>query len=363
MCSAGMAIGSHNEVIHQVVNKTAMIILNRPQALNSLNYSMIQKIHPQIRAWEADSDVQLLIMKGSGDKAFCAGGDIVALTQTHKKDGKYGFTFFPDEYKLDYALGTYSKPYIAIIDGVTMGGGVGLSVHGQFRVATERTLFAMPETGIGLIPDVGGGYFLPRLQGKLGMYLALTGYRLKGRDVQLAGVATHYIQSNKITELEETLVGLDQPSIKNVNEILDSFHKESTSEQHDFILKSEMDKINRVFSGASLEQIFENLEKDGSEWALKELNKLKRMSPTSMKLTFRQITEGGQLSLEDVFLMENRLTQRCMEDHDFYEGVRALLVEKDQKPQWKPDTLEGVTQEKVDWYFSKLPNGREMTLP
>ncbi|ESP02886.1 hypothetical protein LOTGIDRAFT_177835 [Lottia gigantea] len=351
-----MSIGEHNDVISQTVNKMGMCILNRPKALNSLSFSMMRKLHPQLLKWENDPAISFVVLKGAG-KAFCAGGDIKALTQTPE-----GINFFKEEYPLDYTIGTYKKPFISLITGITMGGGFGLSVHGKYRVASEKTMFAMPETSIGLVPDVGGGYVLPRLQGKLGIYLGLTGFRLKGRDVHLAGIATHFVDSNKVSTLEEELAALDNPDHNNIQNLLDQFHKESTKESHEFILEPKMEDINRSFSATTVEQIFTNLEKDGSEWALKQLETLKKMSPTSMKITLRQLKEGANLSLKECFYMENRLCQRCIEDHDLREGVRAVLIDKDQNPQWKPARLEDVTDERVDYYFSKLPDDRELVM-
>lgn len=222
-------------------------------------------------------------------------------------------------------------------------------------MATEKTLFAMPETGIGLFPDVGGGYFLPRLQGKLGLFLALTGFRLKGRDVQRVGVATHFVQSEKIESLEKDLVDLKSPSISDVAQLLDSYQEQSHLDaEKPFVLQEQTEAIDRLFSAGSVEEIVENLKKDGSAFALKQAETLAKMSPTSLKLTFRQIEEGARMSMQEVFMMEYRLSQACMNGHDFYEGVRAVLIDKDQSPKWKPSTLAGVSEQFVDKCFSSL---------
>ncbi|KAL3836281.1 hypothetical protein ACJMK2_021718 [Sinanodonta woodiana] len=352
-----------DEVILQKIDTKGVITLNRPKALNALNLNMIRKILPKMTEWENDPKMTMVIIKGVGEKAFCAGGDIRAVTEAGKVGDKLAQDFFKEEYILNNKIGTYHLPYVALIDGITMGGGVGLSVHGTFRVATERTLFAMPETGIGLFPDVGGGYFLPRLGGKLGIYLALTGFRLKGRDVQKAGVATHFVQSNKLANLEQSLLKLENPMPQNIASVLQDFQQQSTDiPDNEFILARHIDKINTLFNGATMEEIFKNLEEDGSEWASQQLAVLKKMSPTSMKVTLRQLLEGETKSLQECLVMEYRLSQRCLEDKDFFEGVRAVLVEKDQNPKWKPSTLAGVTPQKVDWYFSPLPSQRELVL-
>uniref|UniRef100_A0A8C6TBR0 3-hydroxyisobutyryl-CoA hydrolase n=1 Tax=Neogobius melanostomus TaxID=47308 RepID=A0A8C6TBR0_9GOBI len=301
------------EVLLQRVGRAGVITMNRPKVLNALNLSMIRQIYPQLKKWEADGDTDLVIIKAVGGKAFCAGGDIRAVTEAGKVGDPLSEDFFREEYILNHAIGTCKKPYIALIDGITMGGGVGLSVHGRFRVATEKTLFAMPETGIGLFPDVGGGHFLPRLQGKLGLFLALTGFRLKGRDVHRAGVATHFVDSSKV---------------KTVN------HRTA----------KHLADIDRSFSYFS----------EGSEFTTKQAETLSRMSPTSLKMTFKQLQLGGALSLKDVLIMEYRMSQACMRGHDFYEGVRAVLVDKDQSPRWSPSSLEQVSEQDVDSCFSSL---------
>ncbi|XP_053216326.1 3-hydroxyisobutyryl-CoA hydrolase, mitochondrial isoform X4 [Podarcis raffonei] len=236
--------------------------------------------------------------------------------------------------------------------------GVGVSVHGHFRVATEKTVFAMPETAIGLFPDVGGGYFLPRLSGKLGYFLAMTGFRLKGKDVHKAGIATHFIEAEKMAALEKDLTELKSPSKENVADILDSYHKKCKIDQEkEFVLGEHMDKINSLFSANSMEEIVQNLKKDGSPFALKQLETITKMSPTSLKMTLRQLREGASLSLQDVFTMEYRLSQACMRGHDFYEGVRAVIIDKDQSPKWKPAVLEEVTDEYLDSCFKSLGSG------
>ncbi|KAM5151584.1 3-hydroxyisobutyryl-CoA hydrolase, mitochondrial [Mantella aurantiaca] len=357
--SQHLAMSSHSpseaEVLLEKSGCAAVITMNRPKALNALNLNMARHIYQQIKLWEEDPDTFLVIIKGSGGKAFCAGGDIIAVTNAGRSRDRFAQDFFREEYILNNAIGTYKKPYIALIDGITMGGGVGLSVHGHFRVASEKTLFAMPETAIGLFPDVGGGYFLPRLPGKLGLYIALTGFRLKGRDVQKAGIATHFVESEKIPSLEKDLTSLKRPSKKDVAEVLDTYQTKSTAgEEKPFILAEHMDKINSLFTANSVEEIFENLKKDGSPFAQQQLQILSKMSPTSLKITFRQLKNGSSLTLQEVLTMEYRLSQACMRGHDFYEGVRAVLIDKDQNPKWKPERLEDVTNEYLDSCFASL---------
>ncbi|RVE58450.1 hypothetical protein OJAV_G00209490 [Oryzias javanicus] len=340
------------EVLLEKVGRAGVITMNRPKVLNALNLTMIRQILPQLKKWEIDTETDIVIIKGAGGKAFCAGGDIRAVTEAGKVGDSLAQDFFREEYTLNNTIGSFKKPYIAFISGITMGGGVGLSVHGRFRVATEKTLFAMPETAIGLFPDVGGGYFLPRLQGKLGLFLALTGFRLKGRDVQRAGVATHFVESVKIPDLENELVDLKTPSDAEVSKVLNSYQNQSsTDSDKPFVLDKHLHDIDRLFSASSMEGIMQNLKADGSEFAKKQAEILSKMSPTSLKITYRQLQAGATLSLQDVLVMEYRLSQACMRGCDFYEGVRAVLVDKDQSPKWNPSTLEEVSEQSVDECF------------
>ncbi|XP_033024592.1 3-hydroxyisobutyryl-CoA hydrolase, mitochondrial isoform X1 [Lacerta agilis] len=356
--SMSKTTASSSEVLLEKKGCAGVITMNRPKALNALNISMIRQIYPQLKKWEKDPDTFLIIIKGAGDKAFCAGGDIKAIAEAGRAGEGITQYFFREEYTLNNAVGTCQKPYVALIDGITMGGGVGVSVHGHFRVATEKTVFAMPETAIGLFPDVGGGYFLPRLSGKLGYFLAMTGFRLKGKDVHRAGIATHFIEAEKMAALEKDLTELKSPSKENVADILDSYHKKCKIDQEkEFVLGEHMDKINSLFSANSMEEIVQNLKKDGSPFALKQLETITKMSPTSLKMTLRQLREGASLSLQDVFTMEYRLSQACMQGHDFYEGVRAVIIDKDQSPKWKPAVLEEVTDEYLDSCFKSLGSG------
>lgn len=304
---------SADEVLFEVKNNVGIITLNRTRVLNSLNEPMVSAIYSKLKEWE--NERSFIIVKGAGEKAFCAGGDVVSAT----KNKAEGISFFRKEYTMDYLIGMYKKPFISICDGITMGGGVGISVHGPYRIATEKTLFAMPETAIGLFPDVGGSYFLPRLQGKLGLFLGLSGYRLKGIDVAKAGIATHFIPSEKVPDLFEKLVNASVDSIENVL-------KQTTVDisNKDFSLNPYMDVINSCFSGNSVEQILELLEKDGSQWARNISELLSKVSPTSLKITKHEVDLGASQNLRDCFITEFRLAKAALErtiSHDFYEGM------------------------------------------
>ncbi|KAM9663952.1 3-hydroxyisobutyryl-CoA hydrolase, mitochondrial isoform 1-T1 [Trichechus inunguis] len=354
-----LAMSKHTNAAEEVLLErkgcAGVITLNRPKLLNTLTFNMVRQIYPQLKKWEQDPETLLIIIKGTGGKAFCAGGDVRAVSEAGKANKKLSQDFFRDEYILNNAIASCRKPYVALIHGITMGGGVGVSVHGQFRVATEKTVFAMPETAIGLFPDVGGGYFLPRLQGKLGYFLALTGFKLKGRDVHKAGIATHFVDSEKLDTLEEDLLALKSPSKENIADVLETYHAKSKIDQDKpFILEEHMDKINSLFSANTMEQIIENLQQDGSSFAVEQLKIINKMSPTSLKITLRQLIEGSSKTLQEVLTMEYRLSQACMGGHDFHEGVRAVLIDKDQSPKWKPADLKEVTDEDVNNYFKSL---------
>lgn len=308
-----MSTTAENDVLFNEIGDKGIITLNRPKALNALDTSMVNKLYPTLAKWQTQKS--LVIIKGAGGKAFCAGGDVKSLALAGLKgDRSIGEKFFKEEYKTNGLIGNYKIPYVAFISGIVMGGGVGLSVHGKYRVATETTTFAMPETQIGLFPDVGGSYFLPRLPGKLGLYLALTGYRLKGVDVLKAGIATHFCDSKKLDEVESDLIKCaDEAAIKKVLEK----HNDIKGE---FSLSPHLQQINRCFSGDSVEEIIARLEKDGSEWAKKTIETLNKMSPTSLKVTVKLLGLGANLNLDQCLQMEYRLAVNCLANTDFYEG-------------------------------------------
>lgn len=239
-----------------------------------------------------------------------------------------------------------------------MGGGVGLSVHGKYRIATERTLYAMPETAIGLFPDVGGGYFLPRMAGNLGIYLGLTGFRLKGRDVQKAGVATHYVDSSKLEELESDLSKCSNST--DIDKVLER-HSSMTTDSKEFVLQPHLEQIESAFGKETVEEIVKALHADGSEWAVSTLKLISKMSPASLKITLRQLHLGKTMSLRECLQMEFRLAAHCCIESDFQEGVRALLIDKDQQPKWRHETIEEVTQGYVNKFFAPLPDNDELT--
>ena len=341
------------EVLFEKRGGVGLITLNRPKALNALNQPMVLDIHPKMIEWADDDDVQAVVIQAAGEKAFCAGGDILWLRNNGLEDRPTALSFFWDEYRLNRYIKTYPKPYIAFIDGITMGGGCGLSVHGDYRVATERTTYAMPETGIGLFPDVGGSYFMPRCPGETGMYSALTGDRLRPADAVHLGIATHYTPSEKLDDLLKTLVETDLSEDGKIEAILADFNEDAGVSD----VKLLQGQIDVVFRENSVEAILETLKLNGSNWATKTLDTLMVKSPSSVKVTYRQMREGAKLDFDDCMRMEYRIVTEVMAGHDFYEGVRAVIVDKDNAPKWAPDTFDAVMDADVDRYFQPLGDG------
>jgi enoyl-CoA hydratase len=326
------------------------VLLNRPKALNALTLDMCHALERQLRAWAKDDEVHAVVLRGAGERAFCAGGDIRHLYEAGKAGEDYPYRFWADEYRLNVLIGDWPKPYISLIDGIVMGGGVGLSVHGRYRVVSEHALFAMPETGIGMFPDVGGSHFLPRCPGRIGLYLGLTGARLKAADLLYAGIATHYLPRARLDALEAALAaeGAD------VARVLARFAEDPGPAA----LAEHGEAIARLFAGASVEAIVAALEADGSDFARSTAQTLAAKSPTALKLAFRQIAEGARLSLADCMRMEWRMASRVPTGLlDFYEGVRAAVIDKDNKPRWSPTRLADVDPAAIDAFFAPSPRG------
>ena len=336
-----------DDVLFDTRGSLGLITLNRPQALNALNRAMCVAIHGQLDRWRDDPAIKVVAIEGSGDRAFCAGGDVVGLYHAGKSGSAEWEGFFHDEYRMNHAIATYPKPYVALIDGITMGGGVGLSIHAPYRVATERTLFAMPETGIGLIPDVGGTHALPRLPGELGVYLGLTGARLKGPDCVYAAIATHFCPSDKLGELIDALA--EGGDVKATLADFDTDPGEAPLEVH-------RAAIDRHFAAGSVEAILASLD-DGHAWAQEQAATLRKMSPTSCKLTLRALREGASTDIAGALRTEYRVVCAIKRGRDFYEGVRAQLVDKDRNPKWSPATLDEVSEAEVDGYFQPPAGG------
>ena len=343
-----------SEVVIRKEGGVGRIILNRAGALHALNRPMCEAILAALTDWATDDSVHLvLVTHADGTRGFCAGGDIRMLAESGAGDGAEARAFFATEYRMNAAIKAFPKPYVSIMDGVTMGGGVGLSVHGSHRVATERTLFAMPETGIGLFPDVGGGWFLPRLRGELGTWLALTGARLKGADVAAARVATHYLPSELVPNLIGQIAGADFSG--GAAELLGEILSMLTHPVLPGSFEDHIETINKCFTHDRAEDIVAALKADGGEWALQQVETLASKSPETVKVALRQLREGARLeTFEDNMRMEYRIGWRKVCSPDFLEGVRAVIIEKDNAPSWSPATLEDVRDEDVAKYFEPL---------
>ena len=338
-----------------------VITLNRPKALNAINFDMATKLESGLRSWDSDSQIKMVVMKSASEKAFCAGGDVKQVFEQSPEEGK---KFFRKEYTVNNLIGSLSVPFVALIDGIIMGGGCGLSVHGNFRVATEKALFAMPEVAIGLFPDVGASHFLNKLPGSLGLYFGLTGHRLQGRDLFKAGIATHFIPSDKLKSLEDDLLRLEKPDLLKIDRILQK-HQEQWQDEYrkEFSLKPHIGRINSIFGQAGkVEDIISGLEKDNSEWARKHLELLAKMSPTSLKLTFEQLRRAKTMTLPECLKMEYRMVCRVLERKEFFEGVRAALIDRDDKPKWNPPKLDEVREADINAYFEPLPYNLELQL-
>ena len=329
--------------------------LNRPKAIHALTTEMCEAMIAALIEWADDDNIGAVIIDHAEGRGFCAGGDIAMLRNSALNDnGETGRAFFHTEYRLNHQLFTYTKPVVAFMDGITMGGGVGISQPATYRVATENTKFAMPETGIGLFPDVGGGWYLSRLPGRIGAFLALTGARLDGAECEAIGLATHYIASEKLAGVKAAIIA--DPG--NIQTILD----EASEAPPEPRILSNRENIDRLFASNDLEQIIAALKADPSEWAAKELATLRTKSPQTCKVALRQLAESLTLgSFAEEMRMEYRIGSRVLVRPDFAEGVRALIVEKTGDPQWNPLTPEGVTDSLLDTIFAELPEDEEWT--
>ncbi len=338
--------GGAGDILFEQVGRAGIVTLSRPASLNAINHSMVSALARALSAWEADSAVERVIIRGEG-RAFSAGGDILDVYRAGL-EGRASPDFFADEYRLNAAIARFPKPYIALIDGIVMGGGVGVSFHGSHRVMTENAVFAMPEVGIGFFPDVGGSHLLSRLPGELGMYLALTGNRIRRGDACAAGLATHSADAGSLAALTKALCDAD-----NVDGTLSSFGVAAEPELNEGIRHA----IARHFSFESLTEILESLSQDQDDWARQTLATIEKRSPTSLCVAFRQLRAGAMLEMDECMTMEFRILNRMLAGHDFYEGIRAVLVEKGSTPRWQPETLDKISEDHINAYFAPLTGG------
>lgn len=342
------------DLITTIEGPVGRIRLNRPKALHALNLAMCEGVLDALEAWRADPAVEVVTIDHAEGRGFCAGGDIRMLAASGAGDGSEARAFFHAEYRMNHRLFTYAKPTVAFMDGITMGGGVGLALPCRFRVATENTKFAMPETGIGLFPDVGGGWYLSRLPGRIGQYVALTGHRLDGADCLALGLATHYLPS---AALDAAKAGLAQTP-QDIAGVLDAL---STAPPEARIL-ADQTQIDRLFASDVLEDIFDALAADGGEWATATLATLRTKSPQSMKVSLRLLADGAAMpTFEDEMRQEYAVGAHVVQRHDFLEGVRAVIVDKDNAPVWEPATPEAVSDHLIEQIFAPLPDSEAWT--
>ncbi len=349
-----MEVVSSGEILREVRNHIAFITLNRPEALNALSLPMIEALRTLLGEYAAHPEVRAVLVRGAGDKAFCTGGDIRALYRSFKDSGSLHREFFIKEYPLDYLLYTYPKPYVVLMDGICMGGGMGLAQGSTLRIVGERTRIAMPEVAIGFFPDVGASYFLSRLPGALGAYLALTGVQIRGADALYSQLADVYLPPAAVASLAEDLENLawggDYPT-----DLRRVIHTRAALELPAPSLSLLRPGIDLHFSQPNVRAILESLDAETrpeyADWAQQTAKLVRSRSPTMLSVTLRQLRLGKDMRLAACFRMELSMTQQCFEQGDFLEGVRALIIDKDNSPQWKPDRIEDVTDSMVDVFF------------
>ena len=339
-----------DEIQYRVIGNLGHITLNRPKALNALTYAMCEKITKLLLEWQDNSEIGAVLIDGAGDRAFCAGGDVILLHDSGKAGDSRAEEFWRIEYALNELIHCYSKPYISLIDGFVMGGGVGLSVHGRYRVAGDATVFAMPETGIGYFPDVGGTFFLPRLGMSVGQWLGLTGARLNVGQTCDIGIANLYVPTDKHSDLIEALGMADLDGTDSrVNKVLEAFSQVPPA--HDAIPKA-----IKAFNCGSVPEILLSLDRDNSEWAAKQAKNIRRKSPIAMCVTFEALKRGINMTFRQVMTQELDISLNFLRTQDFYEGIRSQLIDKDRKPKWSHSSVDEVSPAQVEQLFRKTAN-------
>ena len=342
------------DVITEIAGKAGRLRLNRPKAIHALTRDMCSAMIEALVEWRSDPAVEAVTIDHAEGRGFCAGGDVRMLAESGAVDGREARDFFHEEYRLNHLLFTYVKPTIAFMDGITMGGGVGISQPCRYRVATENTRFAMPETTIGLFPDVGGGWYLPRLPGRVGQFLALTGARLDGAECHHLGLATHYVPQEALERVKAQIA--ERP-----NEV-EAILAEASVAPPEARIAANRERIDRLFASDRYEDILQALDADGSDWAAKELETLGGKSPQACKVSLRLLADGAKMAdFADEMRQEYAVASRVVQRHDFVEGVRALLIDKDNAPRWDPPTPEGVTDHLIDTIFAPLPDDEQWT--
>lgn len=343
---------SDDEILFETRGKAGIVTLNRPKALNAVTRTMVGDLHARLIAWADDPAIAAVVVKAAGEKAFSAGGDIRQLHDWGKAKNPAIRDFYREEYRLNTFIKRYPKPYVALVDGIVMGGGVGVSIHGSHRVGGAKLMFAMPETGIGLFPDVGGTYFLPRLPHRIGTWLALTGARLGQADALWCGLTTHSAPAESFAGIEAALAEGGGP---------DAALAAFAGGADDATLPGLAPTIERCFAGDTVEDILAALDAEGGEWAAKQAATIRTKSPTSLKIALRQMQDGAKADFETCMKIEFRIVSRVVEGHEFFEGVRAVIIDKDNKPDWRPAALGEVSDADIDAYFAPLPDELDLS--
>ncbi|MBM3467812.1 MAG: enoyl-CoA hydratase/isomerase family protein [Alphaproteobacteria bacterium] len=346
MTSASFYSVEEKEIISKQDGHAGVMMLNRPKALNALSLSMIREITRLLVSWKDDTQIHCVMLMSTHDKAFCAGGDIRSVYDARLKgDEDYICSIFQEEYLLNYMIQMFPKPYISFIDGLSMGGGLGISIHGSHRLVTEKTGMAMPETAIGFFPDIGANFFLNRCPGEIGTYLALLGSTIAAEDCLYAGLATHRLASQEMMQTYQELTCTK--SIDEMNDVLQNY----AGGQSDCFLQNYRNLIDECFSFNTVEEIMEALFDAKNPVADQWLEELEKKSPTSLKLALALLRHTKGRTLKEVLTLDFQVSQHCAEGHDFYEGIRALLIDKDKNPRWNPARLEDVTPQAIEKYF------------
>ena len=349
-----MATSATSDVLAFIEGPIGRIRLNRPKALHALTHAMCTEMLAALDRWRGDTAVEAVLIDHAEGRGFCAGGDIRTIGESGAGDGSAARAFFHEEYRMNHRLFTYAKPTIAFMDGVTMGGGVGLALPCGFRVATENTRFAMPETAIGLFPDVGGGWYLSRLPGRMGQYVALTGARLNGAECVALGLATHFIPSAKLEDVKRTILG----DAEAIADILAA----ASADPGDAPILERRVAVDRLFASDELEAVLAALEADDSDFARETLATLRTRSPQAMKVSLKLLGDGKAMpTFEDEMRQEYAVATRVVQRPDIVEGVRAVIIDKDHAPRWSPATPEAVTDHMIDRIFAPLPADEDWT--
>ncbi len=349
---AGEVLSETTDVLFEEKGHAGLIILNRPKALNALTHEMCVAMHRQLERWLIDDAVHHVLIKSNSEKAFCAGGDIRQVAENGPEKIDVSLPFFADEYRLNTYMESYAKPLIALLDGIVMGGGVGISVHGAYRVGSEKTMFAMPETAIGFFPDVGGSHFLPKMPQNTGMYCAMTGERLRQADCYWTGILTHAVKSEDMAALAEALC-----EAQDVEPVLARYAFDPGPAP----LHAKADVVDECFGAESTLEVVDRLRKlQGSEhddFAVAALETIGKRSPLSMEVAFQQVRRGAGLSMAECMVMEHRIVSQILLGKDFYEGVRAVIIDKDHAPKWQHSSLDEIKTVDVEAHFMSPKGG------